>query len=246
MPLSLVVPATVTVRRPAAGVKRGLHDTGEDRRRLGGGAHGQVQAGVDEPASVNTHRLLPSETAPADGDRATAGGAAAPEKKIVTRMHERHSPVHQLNLPLLARHPSSYHARAAMRRQSGALVSVNIHLTRFEDPIELIAHEIEHVIEQLEGVDLEAQAGTGNVWKREDGAFETRRAIEVGRRVAREVNAAEDPTASDGPEDSVSLRLTPSLSTTDSLSLPGLHREGQPEWTPGRLHIVRVPGGWGR
>lgn len=47
MPLSLVVPATVTVRRPAAGVKRGLHDTGEDRRRLGGGAHGQVQAGVE-------------------------------------------------------------------------------------------------------------------------------------------------------------------------------------------------------
>ena len=45
----------------------------------------------------------------------------------------------------LARHPSSYHARAAMKRQSGALVSANIHLTRFEDPIELIAHEIEHV-----------------------------------------------------------------------------------------------------
>ena len=107
----------------------------------------------------------------------------------------------------LARHPSSYRARAAMKRQSGALVSVDIHLTRFEDPIELIAHEIEHVIEQLEGVDLGAQAGTENVWKREDGAFETRRAIEVGRRVAREVNAAEDPTASDGQEDSVSLRL---------------------------------------
>jgi hypothetical protein len=66
----------------------------------------------------------------------------------------------------LARQPSSYHARAAMKRQSGALVSVDIHITRFEDPIELIAHEIEHVIEQLEGVDLAAQAGTGSVWKR--------------------------------------------------------------------------------
>jgi len=107
----------------------------------------------------------------------------------------------------LARHPSSYHARAAMKRQSGTLVSVDIHLTRFEDPIALIAHEIEHAIEQLEGVDLAAQSGTGNVWKREDGAFETRRAIEVGRRVVREVNAAEDPTASDGQEDSGSLRL---------------------------------------
>ena len=107
----------------------------------------------------------------------------------------------------LARHPSSYHARAAMKRQSGVLVSVNIHLTRFEDPVELIAHEIEHVIEQLDGVDLGARAGREDVWKREDRAFETRRAIEVGRRVAREVNAAEYPAASGGREDSVSLRL---------------------------------------
>jgi Tol biopolymer transport system component len=112
-----------------------------------------------------------------------------------------------LEMEELARHPSSYRARAAMKRQSGALVSVNIRLRRFEDPIELIAHEIEHVIEQLEGIDLGARAGTGNVWKRDDGAFETRRAIEVGWRVAREVNAADDPTASDGQEDSVSLRL---------------------------------------
>jgi Tol biopolymer transport system component len=119
------------------------------------------------------------------------------------------APQLQVNLLMeeLARRPSSYRARAAMKRQSGALVSVHIHLTRFEDPIELIAHEIEHVIEQLEGVDLGAQAGTGNVWKREDGAFETQRAIEVGRRVAREVNAAEDPTASEGQEDSGGPRL---------------------------------------
>ena len=61
----------------------------------------------------------------------------------------------------LARRPSSYRARAAMKRQNGALVSVTIHLTRFEDPIELIAHEIEHVIEQLEGVDLERSGWHG-------------------------------------------------------------------------------------
>ena len=41
---------------------------------------------------------------------------------------------------------------------------------------------------KLDGVDLESQAGSGNVWKRADGAFETRRATEAGRRVAREVN----------------------------------------------------------
>jgi Tol biopolymer transport system component len=123
----------------------------------------------------------------------------------------RLSTARQLRVTLLmeelARHPSSYAARAAMKRQGGALVSVNIHLAGFADPIELIAHEIEHVLEQLEGVDLGAQAGTGNVWKREDGAFETRRAIEVGRRVAREVNAAANPRPLDGQKDSVGLRL---------------------------------------
>ena len=121
--------------------------------------------------------------------------SAAPQLHVNLRMEES------------ARRPSSYHARAAMKRQGGALVSVIIDLTQFGDPIELIAHEIEHVIEQLEGVDLGAQAGTGNVRKREDGAFETLRAIEVGRRVAREVNAEEGPAASDGQEDSVSPPL---------------------------------------
>lgn len=43
------------------------------------------------------------------------------------------------------------------------------------------------MLEQLEGTDLRAQAGNGVVWKTADNAFETRRAIEMGRRVAREV-----------------------------------------------------------
>ena len=82
----------------------------------------------------------------------------------------------------------TYRARAAMTFRDGLLVSVDIHLIGFDEPVELIAHEIEHVIEQLDGIDLEAHAHTGTVWKREDGAFETRRAIEVGRRVARDVS----------------------------------------------------------
>jgi Tol biopolymer transport system component len=92
-----------------------------------------------------------------------------------------------LLLEELSRRPS-HRARAAMEYRSGLLVSVTIHLTSFDEPVELIAHEIEHVIEQLDGVDLAAHARSGTVWKREDGAFETRRAIEVGRRVSREVN----------------------------------------------------------
>ena len=75
-----------------------------------------------------------------------------------------------------------------MTYRGGLLVSVDIHLTSFDEPVELIAHEIEHVIEQLDGIDLETHVRTGTVSKREDGAFETRRAIEVGRRVARDVS----------------------------------------------------------
>ena len=75
-----------------------------------------------------------------------------------------------------------------MTYRDGLLVSADIHFTVFEDPVELIAHELEHVIEQLDGVDLEVHVRTGMAWKREDGAFETRRATEVGKRVAREVN----------------------------------------------------------
>ena len=101
----------------------------------------------------------------------------------------------------LARRPS-YNARAAMKRQRGVLVSVDIYLTRIEDPVELIAHEIEHVVEQLDEIDLEVHVGSGNVWKREDGAFETRRAIEVGRRVAHDVSlAAQIPKSPNAQED---------------------------------------------
>jgi len=55
---------------------------------------------------------------------------------------------------------------------------------------EFIAHEIEHIIEQLDGVDLRAKSrlpasGVRHVW--DLGAYETTRAIATGLRVAREL-----------------------------------------------------------
>ncbi len=55
--------------------------------------------------------------------------------------------------------------------------------------IELIAHELEHVIEQLDEVELEA-ADRHGVFKTASGAFETARAIHIGRQVSSEVSAA--------------------------------------------------------
>jgi hypothetical protein len=55
--------------------------------------------------------------------------------------------------------------------------------------VELLAHEIEHIIEQLEGVRLAdmARRVPSLVRAMADGSFETRRAIDVGRAVAAEV-----------------------------------------------------------
>jgi hypothetical protein len=55
---------------------------------------------------------------------------------------------------------------------------------------ELIAHEIEHILEQLDGVDLRAKSrlpasGVKHVWDLD--AYETTRAIATGLRVAREL-----------------------------------------------------------
>lgn len=69
----------------------------------------------------------------------------------------------------------------------GALI-VDTELFAPADMVELIAHEVEHVCEQIEGVDLHTLA------RRHDsgvydigGHYETQRAIAAGRRVSREM-----------------------------------------------------------
>ena len=91
-----------------------------------------------------------------------------------------------LRIEDLQRRPS-FDARTVFVRRGGVLVAAHVFLSLSPAAPELIAHEVEHVLEQLDGVDLAAHVGSGNVWKRADGAFETRRATEVGRRVAREM-----------------------------------------------------------
>ena len=66
-------------------------------------------------------------------------------------------------------------------------IDADIEIRSALDLTELLAHEFEHVLEQVEGVDLKALAGQRKARKLDDGAFETARAISVGRRVAREV-----------------------------------------------------------
>jgi hypothetical protein len=64
-----------------------------------------------------------------------------------------------------------------------------VQIQPLEDIPELIAHELEHIIEQLDGVELDVQAtlpGTG-VRACVDGSFETIRATRVGTMVSRQL-----------------------------------------------------------
>jgi hypothetical protein len=63
---------------------------------------------------------------------------------------------------------------------------------RADEYAELLAHEFEHVLEQLEGLNLAslARRGEPGVARLPDGAYETQRAIGAGRRASREVLAA--------------------------------------------------------
>lgn len=80
-------------------------------------------------------------------------------------------------------------ARGRLQVTRDGVLFATLEIRPLDDQSELIAHELEHVIEQLDGVPLHARASlraTG-VHAREDGAFETVRAVRVGLAVAREV-----------------------------------------------------------
>jgi hypothetical protein len=77
-----------------------------------------------------------------------------------------------------------------VRQPFGALIAT-IEIPPMDDDVELVAHEIEHVIEQLDGVDLvsnAARAGSGvDTFHEGEKVFETLRARRIGLIVAREV-----------------------------------------------------------
>ena len=77
-----------------------------------------------------------------------------------------------------------------MSRRAGLLISADVTLFSVEDATELIAHEIEHVIEQLDAVVLQPDECDHNT-RRIGWPRESCRALEAGRRVLREVQEAQ-------------------------------------------------------
>jgi hypothetical protein len=82
----------------------------------------------------------------------------------------------------------SYRARSWFgRTPEGALVA-RVHISLRTNPVEWLAHELEHVVEQLDGLSLPALAADRQgAWLSGEKMFETTRAIEAGRRVAAEM-----------------------------------------------------------
>jgi hypothetical protein len=78
-------------------------------------------------------------------------------------------------------------ALSMMRRKPSGGIDATIEIRSGEELTELLGHELEHVIEQLDGVNLPQLELEGQARRLPGGAFETRRAIAAGRRVSSEV-----------------------------------------------------------
>ena len=82
-------------------------------------------------------------------------------------------------------------ALTEIQRHPGGRVDAVVWIGPSARLTELIAHEIEHIIEQLDGVDLRVRArfrDSGVRRTADNDAYETTRAVATGQRVARELN----------------------------------------------------------
>jgi hypothetical protein len=88
-------------------------------------------------------------------------------------------------------------ARATAHRYEGGLLTVVIELPRMsvDEFAELLAHELEHVIELIDNVDMPelVRQRSAGVTRSHDGDFETDRAQAAGKAVAAEVETETDP-----------------------------------------------------
>jgi len=85
----------------------------------------------------------------------------------------------------------------SIARYAFGAIRADVRIAFGQDYREMIAHEFEHVIEQIDGVDLRAEAATRGAWLIDRNVFETRRASEAGKRVRRECEISESHAAAE-------------------------------------------------
>jgi len=80
-------------------------------------------------------------------------------------------------------------AECVLNKHEYGGISAVIRLPSRHHAVELIAHELEHVREYTEGINYRLMAALprANVWRSASGHYETRRAEDMGLRVAEEV-----------------------------------------------------------
>lgn len=86
--------------------------------------------------------------------------------------------------------PASSRALTTIRKYESGYLHAEISLPVNSDQVELLAHELEHVVEQIERVDLTALERAGQAWRDSWGVFETERAHAAGHAAADEVERA--------------------------------------------------------
>jgi hypothetical protein len=86
-------------------------------------------------------------------------------------------------------------ARTTFYRTASGLVVARVDVPAGEMFVALLAHELEHVLEQIEGLDLPALAAaqSGGVRRVSQGVYETDRARAAGAAVLSEIYASPDP-----------------------------------------------------
>jgi hypothetical protein len=85
-----------------------------------------------------------------------------------------------------------FNARTTVRRHEYGAMIAEVDLYVPLDPVEIVAHEFEHLVEQIQGTDLPGlsrKRGSGVIEVRRN-EFETRRAVDAGRRVQSEYGEA--------------------------------------------------------
>jgi hypothetical protein len=77
-------------------------------------------------------------------------------------------------------------AQTTINRYEAGGIRADVTLRFAEDYLELLAHEFEHIIEQIDRVSLGDEVKKGRGWITPSGAFETRRAFDAGMRAREE------------------------------------------------------------
>lgn len=85
-----------------------------------------------------------------------------------------------------------YRALTEVGKATDGATIATVRIFNLSDLVELIGHEFEHILEQLEGLDLRSAAVQRELaaYRTADGFYETQRAIEAGRQVYNEYRDA--------------------------------------------------------